>query len=184
MTGWHSNQKASRGIYALVGRWRRCVRRGGGLPWRLMSLHCAYLCKTALSIYFFPGLHLNGSCTSKLHTCRSTQGKNWNLLAFQRWRVPEAVAFHLNTFMIHTSYILYVVSHSDNNFQRVFLYVLQLTARRCIPTYHVRRPNRDSCGYGTCKRKNLIRRERERERENKLLWGGTMRSATDCRGLK
>jgi hypothetical protein len=54
MTGWHSNLKASRGIYALVGRWRRCVGRGGGLPWRLMSLHCAYsyLCTTALSIFF------------------------------------------------------------------------------------------------------------------------------------
>jgi hypothetical protein len=52
LTGWNSNKKASRGIYALVGRWRRCVERGGGLPCTLMSLHCAYLCKTSLSIHF------------------------------------------------------------------------------------------------------------------------------------
>jgi hypothetical protein len=163
MTGWYSNQKASRGIYALVGRWRRgvwdVVR---GLASTLVSLYCAYLCKTAL--YFFwssaEWLFVQAGCI-----CRSTQGINCNFLAFQSWKVPEAVTYHLNTYMNHTSYILYIVSHSDHNFQRVFLYVLQLTAWRYTPTYHVRRPNRDSCGYGACKRKNLIRRERERERE-------------------
>jgi len=35
------------------------------------------------TFYIFSGLHLNGSCTSRLHTCRSTQGINCNLLAFQ-----------------------------------------------------------------------------------------------------
>jgi hypothetical protein len=117
------------------------------------------------TLYIFSRLHLNGSCTSRLPTCRSMQGIYCNLLAFQSWWMPEAVTFHLNSFMNHTSYFLYIVSHSYNNIQRVFLYVLQLTAIRYTPTYHVRRPNRDLCGYGTCKRKNLIRRYIQIERE-------------------
>jgi hypothetical protein len=54
MTGWYSNQKASRGIYALVGRWRRCVGRGAGTALKISVIAlCLFVQNSTFFIFFW-----------------------------------------------------------------------------------------------------------------------------------